>query len=157
MKLSILASLATLLAVGAAISQPQRQVIVSYPDNTPDSVLEAAKNEIKAAGGFITHEYKIFKCVSVIAHSCCAMSALRPLLTRYQGIRREDNREGSRNRQDPWRILQSFGRGGPGVLYPKGGTTVNEESQYTYIRIVGLWLNDIMKGVLVLTINTNLV
>lgn len=63
MKLSILASLATLLAVGAAVTQRQKQVIVSYPDGTPDSVVETAMNEIKAAGGYITHEYKIFKCV----------------------------------------------------------------------------------------------
>ena len=66
MKLSILASLAALLAVGAAVTQPQKQVIVSYPDDTPDSVIETAMNEIKAAGGYITHEYKIFKCVAAL-------------------------------------------------------------------------------------------
>ena len=64
MKLSILASIIALLGVASAIAQPQKQVIVSYPDNTPDSVIEAAMSEIKAAGGFITHEYKIFKCVA---------------------------------------------------------------------------------------------
>lgn len=63
MKLSILASMVAFLGVASAIAQPQRQVIVSYPDNTPDSVIETAMNEIKAAGGYITHEYKIFKCV----------------------------------------------------------------------------------------------
>lgn len=60
MKLSLLPVL-TFLALASAAVQPQRQVIVSYPDNTPNSVLEAAMDEIRAAGGMITHEYKIFK------------------------------------------------------------------------------------------------
>jgi hypothetical protein len=60
MKLSLIPVL-TFLALASAAAQPQRQVIVSYPDNTPNSVLEAAMDEIRAAGGMITHEYKIFK------------------------------------------------------------------------------------------------
>jgi hypothetical protein len=61
MKVSIFATLAAVLAIANATVPPQRQVIVSYPDSTPNSVIEAAMNEIKAAGGIITHEYKIFK------------------------------------------------------------------------------------------------
>jgi hypothetical protein len=61
MKLSIFATLAAVLTVASAAVQPQRQVVVSYPDDTPNSIIEAAMNEIKAAGGVITHEYKIFK------------------------------------------------------------------------------------------------
>lgn len=60
MKLQLLSIFALVaLAVGAKL--PQKQVIVSYPDNTPDSVLDKAKNAIKEAGGVITHEYKIIK------------------------------------------------------------------------------------------------
>lgn len=68
MKLSIVATLAAVLAVASGAVQPQKQVIVSYPDNTPDSVIEAAMHEIKAAGGVITHEYKIFKLVPGTIH-----------------------------------------------------------------------------------------
>lgn len=61
MKLSIIATLAAVLAIASGAVQPQKQVIVSYPENTPNSVIEAAMNEIKAAGGIITHEFKVFK------------------------------------------------------------------------------------------------
>lgn len=39
----------------------QKSVIISYPDATPDSVLDRAKEAIKQSGGVITHEYQIFK------------------------------------------------------------------------------------------------
>lgn len=62
MKLAILSNLAlAAVALAATTTMPQKSVIVSYPDNTPDSVVEQAKNAIKSAGGMITHEYKIFK------------------------------------------------------------------------------------------------
>jgi hypothetical protein len=60
MKLHIL-SLFALIALALGARMPQKQVIVSYPDNTPDSVLDKAKDAIKEAGGIITHEYKIIK------------------------------------------------------------------------------------------------
>lgn len=52
-----------LFALALGVTQPQKQVIVSYPDNTPDAVLDKAMNAIKEAGGIITHEYKIIKYV----------------------------------------------------------------------------------------------
>jgi hypothetical protein len=61
MKLSIFATIAAVLAVAGAVVQPQRQVIVSYPDDTPSNIIQAAMDEIIAAGGIITHEYKVFK------------------------------------------------------------------------------------------------
>jgi hypothetical protein len=60
MKFQILSILA-LAAVALSVQLPQKAVIVSYPDNTPDSVLDKAKEAIKAAGGMITHEYKLIK------------------------------------------------------------------------------------------------
>jgi hypothetical protein len=60
MKISVLPILA-LVTAALAVTQPQKAVIVSYPDETPDSVVEQAKDAIKAAGGFITHEYKLIK------------------------------------------------------------------------------------------------
>jgi len=65
MKFAIFSILALVAAVLGA-TMPQKAVIVSYPDETPDSVVDQAKNAIKAAGGMITHEYKLIKWVSAI-------------------------------------------------------------------------------------------
>lgn len=65
MKLFSLLPVLALASVTMAVVQPQKSVIVSYPDNTPDSVVDQAKDAIKAAGGFITHEYKLIKFVSM--------------------------------------------------------------------------------------------
>jgi hypothetical protein len=62
MKLNILPLLA-LVAVASAVTQPQKSYIISYPNDTPDSVVYQAMDAIKAAGGMITHEYKLIKCV----------------------------------------------------------------------------------------------
>lgn len=60
---NILLLLATLFlaVIATQTAQPQKSVIVSYPADTPDSVLSQAKEAILQAGGFITHEYKIIK------------------------------------------------------------------------------------------------
>lgn len=51
-----------LAATGALASIiPQKSVIISYDDNTPASVIDQAMDAIKAAGGIITHEYKLIK------------------------------------------------------------------------------------------------
>jgi len=60
MKLTIFSVLA-FVAATLAVQMPLRSVIVSYPDNTPDSVVDQAMDAIKAAGGMVTHEYKLFK------------------------------------------------------------------------------------------------
>ena len=57
MRFALSALLLALLVVLAAATSPQRSVIVSYPDDTPDSVLDEAKAAIKQAGGLVTHEY----------------------------------------------------------------------------------------------------
>jgi len=49
------------LSLALAATMPQKAVIVSYPDDTPDSIVDQAKDAIKAAGGIITHEYKLIK------------------------------------------------------------------------------------------------
>ncbi|KIM98838.1 hypothetical protein OIDMADRAFT_19873 [Oidiodendron maius Zn] len=60
MKLAIISTLAmSAIVLGAQL--PQKAVIVSYPDETPDHILDQAKDAIKAAGGMITHEYKLIK------------------------------------------------------------------------------------------------
>ena len=46
MKLTLLSVFVSLLAAFAMAAAPQQSVIVSYPEGTPDSVLEQAKNAI---------------------------------------------------------------------------------------------------------------
>ncbi len=60
MKLSIFSILSFITFVMAA-TMPQKAVIVSYPDNTPSEVINQAMDAIRAAGGVITHEYKLIK------------------------------------------------------------------------------------------------
>ena len=60
MKFAI-ASLLTMSAVVLGAQLPQKAVIISYPNETPDHILDQAKDAIKAAGGMITHEYKLIK------------------------------------------------------------------------------------------------
>lgn len=60
MKIALFSFLA-LAAVALGATVPQKAVIISYPDETPDAILEQAKAGIKAAGGMITHEYKLIK------------------------------------------------------------------------------------------------
>ena len=62
MKVSIFSVLA-FVAVALSATMPQKSIIVSYDQNTPDSVLDQAKEAIKAAGGMIIHEYGLFKYV----------------------------------------------------------------------------------------------
>lgn len=46
---------------GLSAAAPQKSVIVSYPDDTPNNVVQQAMDAIKNAGGVITHEYKLIK------------------------------------------------------------------------------------------------
>lgn len=46
-----------LFAAGASAITAQKAVIVTYPDDTPDSVLTQAMDAIRDAGGIVTHEY----------------------------------------------------------------------------------------------------
>jgi hypothetical protein len=50
-----------LSAVNVLALTPQKAVVVTYPENTPDSVMDQAKQAIINAGGMITHEYKLIK------------------------------------------------------------------------------------------------
>ncbi|KAL2174336.1 uncharacterized protein P884DRAFT_302682 [Thermothelomyces heterothallicus CBS 202.75] len=50
----------TLLS-GAFAADIQKSVLVTYPPETPDSVVEQAKKAVVEAGGVITHEYTLIK------------------------------------------------------------------------------------------------
>jgi hypothetical protein len=61
MKLYIFSLFLALLAITVSSVAPQKAIIITYPDNTPDSVLREAMNAIEEAGGVITHEYSKVK------------------------------------------------------------------------------------------------
>ncbi|KAG9231018.1 hypothetical protein BJ875DRAFT_134185 [Amylocarpus encephaloides] len=60
MKFSILPAL-VLASVALGATVPQKAVIVSYPDETPDDVVKQAMTAITDAGGVIIHEYRLIK------------------------------------------------------------------------------------------------
>jgi hypothetical protein len=57
---SFLIAALTLLS-GVIAVDIQKSVIVTYPPETPDSVVIQAKKAIIDAGGMITHEYTLIK------------------------------------------------------------------------------------------------
>ncbi|KAI0182086.1 hypothetical protein GGR52DRAFT_67091 [Hypoxylon sp. FL1284] len=56
---AIVAALA--LAQGASAVDVQKSVIVSFPTTATDDVVNRAKDDIRKAGGMITHEYQLIK------------------------------------------------------------------------------------------------
>ncbi|KAI5864054.1 hypothetical protein GGS23DRAFT_595704 [Durotheca rogersii] len=55
-------AVAALAAVqGAYAVDTQKSIIVSFPSDTADDVVNSAKDEIRKAGGIITHEYQLIK------------------------------------------------------------------------------------------------
>ncbi|KAI1403342.1 hypothetical protein F4819DRAFT_451674 [Hypoxylon fuscum] len=56
---TIVAALA--VAQGAFAVDVQKSVIVSFPSETTDDIVDRAKEDIRKAGGMITHEYQLIK------------------------------------------------------------------------------------------------
>ncbi|KAI1657470.1 hypothetical protein F4813DRAFT_389648 [Daldinia decipiens] len=56
-------AIAAALAVAAGVSAVdiQKSVIVSFPSGTTDDIVNRAKDDIRKAGGVITHEYQLIK------------------------------------------------------------------------------------------------
>ncbi|TVY23870.1 Uncharacterized protein LHYA1_G006167 [Lachnellula hyalina] len=59
MKIAIFSVVALAALVSGLL--PQKSVIITYPDATPNDIIDSAKSTIKDAGGTITHEYKLIK------------------------------------------------------------------------------------------------
>ncbi|KAI1382738.1 uncharacterized protein F4822DRAFT_435116 [Hypoxylon trugodes] len=57
----------TTIAAALAVAQGvyavdvQKSVIVSFPSETTDDIVNRAKDDIRKAGGVITHEYQLIK------------------------------------------------------------------------------------------------
>ncbi|KAI1651268.1 hypothetical protein F4815DRAFT_284688 [Daldinia loculata] len=49
------------VAAGVAAVDIQKSVIVSFPSGTTDDIVNRAKDDIRKAGGVITHEYQLIK------------------------------------------------------------------------------------------------
>ncbi|KAI1807812.1 hypothetical protein F4811DRAFT_417378 [Daldinia bambusicola] len=56
-------TIAAALAVAAGVSavDVEKSVIVSFPSGTTDDIVNRAKDDIRKAGGVITHEYQLIK------------------------------------------------------------------------------------------------
>ncbi|MCJ1430378.1 hypothetical protein MMC29_008296 [Sticta canariensis] len=61
MKLLYLITFLVLLIIGIGAYDSQRQVLITYPDDTTSSSLAEAKIRIEAAGGEILHEFEYIK------------------------------------------------------------------------------------------------
>ncbi|KAK5172645.1 uncharacterized protein LTR77_002765 [Saxophila tyrrhenica] len=90
MKFAIQLLLIALLAFfGAAATVDQKPVIISYPKDTPQSVLDEAMETIRKAGGVITHEYSIIRGFAAKA-STEAMDTVKAWGTKHDVIIEED-------------------------------------------------------------------
>ncbi|KAK2801091.1 hypothetical protein FQN50_007900 [Emmonsiellopsis sp. PD_5] len=81
--------LALVLPAVCAAALPQKAVVVTYPADTPNSVIDQAKEAIKEAGGTITHEYNLIKGFAAMA-SAKALEAVSALETAYNPFIEED-------------------------------------------------------------------
>jgi hypothetical protein len=61
MNLIILLSFLGLLVFGVTAQESQRQVLITYPNDAPQSDLNEYKNAIEAAGGVVLHEFELIK------------------------------------------------------------------------------------------------
>jgi fructose-specific phosphotransferase system IIC component len=61
--LSVIFALTVLAALSSGLKVAQKAVVFSYPDATPQDIVDAAMDKIVALGGMVTHEFKLFKSV----------------------------------------------------------------------------------------------
>ncbi|KAI9845653.1 MAG: hypothetical protein M1837_004627 [Sclerophora amabilis] len=90
MRLPFPSLLVALFAVAAfACPDQKKAVLVSYSNDTPDSVLSQAKDAIIKAGGVITHEYSLFKGFAATAPAK-ALEAIKVAGSQYNPVVEED-------------------------------------------------------------------
>ncbi|KAI0878524.1 hypothetical protein GGS24DRAFT_443220 [Hypoxylon argillaceum] len=61
MRFLTVAATALAVAHGAFAVDIQKAIIMSFPQGTPDEIVNRAMDEIRKAGGTVTHEYKLLK------------------------------------------------------------------------------------------------
>ncbi|KAF2836921.1 hypothetical protein M501DRAFT_986740 [Patellaria atrata CBS 101060] len=89
MKIAIYSLLLAVFALCAVAVAPHKAVVITYPNNTPDRIVNEAKKAIKAAGGVITHEYNIIKGFAANAPAK-VLEKVQALSTEYNAIIEED-------------------------------------------------------------------
>ncbi|KLU91972.1 hypothetical protein MAPG_10920 [Magnaporthiopsis poae ATCC 64411] len=78
----------TVLASAAPIEK-QKQVIISYPNETPSWVLDQAKQAIRDGGGVITHEFElIMGFAATVAES--VLNSVQAMNNDYHAVIEED-------------------------------------------------------------------
>jgi len=90
MKFYIISLLLALLAVTVSAVAPQKAIIVTYPEHTPNSVVQDAMNAIIEAGGVITHEYNLFKGFAAKA-SAKALETVTTMGAEFNPVVEEDS------------------------------------------------------------------
>ncbi|QKX64317.1 uncharacterized protein TRUGW13939_11491 [Talaromyces rugulosus] len=78
-----------LLQGALAVKAQQKSVIITFPDDTPDTVMLEAKRTITDAGGWITHEYNLFKGFAAKASSN-ALQTISTASTNFLPVIEED-------------------------------------------------------------------
>jgi hypothetical protein len=61
MRFMTVAAAALAIAQGSVAVDIQKSFIMTFPHGTADDIVNRAMNDIRNAGGIITHEYKIIK------------------------------------------------------------------------------------------------
>ncbi|EFW22479.1 conserved hypothetical protein [Coccidioides posadasii str. Silveira] len=89
MKVTLTVIFSFLFSAAMAASAQHKSVIITFPSETPDSVVQQAKDAIKANGGKITHEYNLIKGFAAEAPSV-AMDAVSALGTEYPPVIEDD-------------------------------------------------------------------
>jgi len=89
--MKLIAYLAAALTIisGALAVDVQKQVIISYPDDTPDWVIAEAKEAIIKAGGAITHEYNLIKGFAATAGEKI-LANVKAMGSQFQALVEED-------------------------------------------------------------------
>ncbi|KAH0538367.1 hypothetical protein FGG08_005016 [Glutinoglossum americanum] len=90
MKVAVISAVIASIALAVSgITPPQKSVIVSFDSDTPDSIIQQAKDAITAAGGVITHEYSLIKGFAARA-TADAVDLVMALGTQYNFVVEDD-------------------------------------------------------------------
>ncbi|KAL8380979.1 hypothetical protein RB595_005329 [Gaeumannomyces hyphopodioides] len=90
MKFSAIFVPALTVLASAAPVEKQKQVIVSYPNETPNSVIDQAKQAIREGGGVITHDFELIKgFAATVAES--VLNSVKALSDEYHATIEEDH------------------------------------------------------------------
>ncbi|KAF2002511.1 hypothetical protein P154DRAFT_488535 [Amniculicola lignicola CBS 123094] len=89
MRFAILSTLLAVFVTYAMAVAPLKSVIISYPNDTPQSVVDQAMESIKAAGGEITHIYNIIKGFACMAPATI-LESVQTMNTEHQVTIEED-------------------------------------------------------------------